>query len=276
MSKELATIATDQVPDYLREYDGGTGLEHLDKSDFKTPRILLLQGLSPQLIDFAGQAKANNYWHNIAQENLGQEFTCVILNITKRVIVWRPRWEGGGVLAYSSDARKWDTGGNTTFRVRPDSKSKDTVEWSTKADVKSSRLCEFGTYNPADDNSPPAASRVYEYTIYIPERAALGPAVFGMSKTALAPAVQLQTSLLAKRKPIQSMYWRVGVDMQERNGNKWSIPSFTGAGFVENAKQFEVYTELRNSILSLEIDIQDDEAEPPAPDVGRMAKELNI
>jgi len=189
-------IPFDITPDYLPAGVKHTGMEAMGSEDFKTPRIILLQGLSPEL-ELFDTAKKDNFWHSGMNVSLGTEFDFVPVIANKRVIVWRPRNdENGGILAFSKNGKTWDNGANQTFSIKLKDK-KERVAWKTGKDVLSSKLTEFGTSDPENPQSAPAASVVFEYLAYLPNHPELSPVVLGISKTGLKNGRNFNTSLTA-------------------------------------------------------------------------------
>lgn len=229
-------IPFDQQPDWLPQASSNKGMEGLDKDDIKTPRILLLQAMSPQIRTFQGLAFPGEFWHTGMNVPLGTHFDFVTALISKRVILWRPRDDqGGGILAFSRDGKTWATGGNSEFRVKLKGK-KEPVLWKTGKDVMSSRLTEFGTLDPEDNESPPAAMISYEYLAYLIKNPELSPVVLGVNKTALPNGKSLNTSLvtLAKaNKPIQSVAIRCFADERKNDTGEWTVPNFKTIGLVQ-------------------------------------------
>lgn len=234
VKSEIEYTPFDQQSDYLPVVGKNTGIEALSKDDYKTPRILLLQSNSPQLITFEGVAKSGHFWHTGLNVSLGAQFDFVPALAAKRVILWRPRSDNGGMLAFSKDGKTWQMGGNQEFRVKLKGK-KEPVLWSTGKDVLSSRLTEFGTSDPDTDNSPPAATIAYEYMCYLPKNPELSPCVLGVSKTGLPNGKTFNTSL-AMIARTNTPIWCVGVrcfaQEMSNNDGAWTIPNFKLLGRV--------------------------------------------
>lgn len=237
MSKAVAVMdkgTTDMaLPDYLTGNEM-SGLEGLGNGDFKIPRIILLQALSPQIQSFPGEARPGEFWHTGLNVSLGSTFEFVPLLARKRVIVWKPREDGGGILAFSADGKSWAIGGDTKHSVKIKGR-KEPVIWDTKKDVASSHLLDWGTYNPDDADSAPAASLSYEYLCYMPSAQHLSPAVLSCTKTALAKARAFNTSLLTMaqaRRPSYCLKVNCFVEQQSDQGNTWFIPNFKMNGVV--------------------------------------------
>lgn len=267
-------VPLSDVPDYLRDTTS-TGMESLDTGDFKIPRIKLLQPLSPEIRQNPGVAIPGQFWHTAAGLSLGSEFTFVPAIATKRVILFEPRdTMSGGILAFSKDGKKWDTGGNQKFEVLVKGKGK--VIWNTRENVATSRLCEFGTSNPDDPRSAPAATYFYEYLCFLPEAPELSPCLLGCYKTALNSAKNLNSTLLMLRKPIMSIAVNCKATEMQDGNNVWHIPTFKAAGYVSQ----DVYNhakELGEKYKDYAIDYtQEDAAENTKPKDPNMKLDDSI
>ena len=260
-SQDVEIVPFGITPDYLPAVSKSSGMENLGKDDYKTPRILLLQGLSPQLTNFPETARSGHFWHTGLNVSLGDEFTFVPALVNKRVILWRPRNDNnGGILAFSRDGIKWDTGGNQDHSVKLKDR-KERVTWSTNKDVSSSRLTEFGSADPDNADSGPAATIIYEYLCYLPEHPELSPCVFGVSKTGLPNGKGLNTNLMtiAKTgKPINCVAVRAFAEEKSNSDGKWTVPNFKLLGWApksameQAAKMAELYADYK-------VDYADDE-----------------
>lgn len=221
------------LPDYLTGNEM-SGIEGLGNGDFKIPRIMLLQALSPAIQSFPGEARPGEFWHTGLNVSLGQNFDLVPLLARKRVVVWKPREDGGGILAFSTDGKTWAVGGNTKHSVKIKGR-KEAVIWDTGKDVASSRLLEWGTSNPDDMDSQPAASLSYEYLCYLPNAPHMSPAVLSCTKTALQKARAFNTSLLTMaqaRRPSYCLKVNCFAEQQSDGGNTWYVPNFKMNGVV--------------------------------------------
>lgn len=276
MSKAVAKTETntalvlnfDNVPDYLPLETKNSGIGNLDKDDFKTPRISLLQGLSPELQSFPGVAMANNFWHTGMSIGLGTSFKFVPLKASKRVILFRPRTDaGGGMLAMSMDAKTWQMGGNSEFKVKLKER-KEPVIWKTGKDVISSGLCDWGSYNPDEDRSSPAATTFYEYLIYLPDRPDLGPCVLSSSKTGLSYAKTFNTSLLTianTGKPIYCTVVEAFSQPENSDGNSWTVPNFKMLGYAPK-DIYEVSRNLADKYADYKVEYNQEDAAAPTVD----------
>ena len=264
-------IPFDEKVDWLPDAPSNKGMEGLGKDDVKTPTIVLLQALSPQIRTFQGVAFPGEFWHTGMNVSLGTSFDFVTALISKRVILWRPREDqGGGILAFSRDGRTWATGGNSEFRVKLKGKKEVTV-WKTGKDVLSSRLTDFGTMDPDDNHSPPAAMTSYEYLVYLIKHPELSPVVLRTNKTSLPNGKALNTSLLTlakANKPIQSVAVRCFVDQKKNDIGEWTIPNFKTIGLVSKSI-YQTVVEMADKYGDYNIDYTQDD------DVVDTAKEIN-
>lgn len=232
MSTELTTVSATsllEIPDYLKDTAGETGLEGFSKEDIKIPRIKILQGMSPEVRTYQGKAIPGNMWHTILNQQLQSPLRIVPITATKKVFVWTPKKDGGEMVAFSSDAKTWDRGANTEHKV--DSIRKGQT-WKIGKDVASSGLLDFGSSNSEVENSAPAATLIYEYLCLLPDMMNYSPVAISLSKTALPVARNFNTSILMLRKPISSIIASVSVIEQSGDDNVWYVPKIEIQGFA--------------------------------------------
>ncbi len=237
------------LPDHLKD-ENATGIKGLDSSDFKLPRIKLLQALSPEVRAYPGIAIPGHFWHTGSNTSLGSDFKFVPATASKRVILWSSRNNGAKLIAFSQDGRNWTSGGNQKHQINVKGVP-NPVTIATGKDVASSRLLEWGSSNPSDPKSSPAATLIYEYLVYLPDYPSLSPCMLGMYRTAIDNAKKLNTSLLQMRKPIYSVVVDCIAEELQDNGNVWSVPSFKLAGWAtknayviakQMSEEYDAYT----------------------------------
>jgi hypothetical protein len=241
-NKSVATVeeTKNQLPAYLQDYAGPSGKEALDTTDVVVPRIKLLQATSPELEANPEEARSGNYWHNILEQSLGNSFEFIVSKMRKKYLLFAPRAPGNelsGVLARSEDAKHWDPP-NAEFAVRIKGR-KEPVIWRTKPTVEESGLHKFGTSNPDDKDSQPAAVLIYEYLVYIPE---LGhaPALFSAARSQVKVAKnQLNSKIMMSDYPITALKFRAGVVKEEGAEGPYFNYAFKSAGFA-NQDEFAV------------------------------------
>lgn len=75
--------------------DQGAGFEHQTKADTSIPFIVLLQGLSPTVVE--GKAHAGSWFNTVTEEVWGKEGFLFVPSTTRHYYgEWTPRDEGGG------------------------------------------------------------------------------------------------------------------------------------------------------------------------------------
>ena len=257
-TKEISEKSNQILPDYLIDTKvSNNGLEGLDATDYKLPRIKLLQALSPEVKSFPGVARPDTFWHDGANISLGNSFKFVPALASKKVALWAPRASGGKLLAFSSNGVNWDTGGMQKFQVMPKD-TKKTVTYFTNKDVRLSNLLEWGSSDPEDEKSAPAATLIYEYLCHLPDHPGLSPSIFGVYKTAIINAKQLNTRLLMSRQPSCAQLVECFAEMKFSDKDTWSVPNYRWSGFVDKAT-YDVAKEMANSYNNYKPDYTENE-----------------
>lgn len=250
-------VLSQDIPDYLTGKES-LGLEALSKEDFNIPQLKLLHPINPEIQQYQGVAIAGEFWHTSLVRSLGVRVPCVVTVARKRVILWRPRTDqGGGILAVSNDGINWARGGNTEFIVNLKG-VKEPVKWHTRNNVLESGLLNFGTANPLDDDSPPAANQYYEYVLYLPTYDAGSPVVMRFHKTGIQAARDLNAYFLLKRQKSVPIYaccveWFVGTKPGPQGS--YFIPKFEPKGHVDKAT-FEICKQMHEQYADIELNIE--------------------
>ncbi len=232
----VAPIQKD-LPAHMRGM-AGMGVERMRPEDVEIPRIRLLQALSPEVQE--GDGKPNTFWHTVADVSLGEILKVVICYVDQSFILWRPRNMGGGILARAADGIHWNPP-EGTFEVTPDGYKKK-VTWKLGSTVVKSGLAEWGTMDPSDPQSSPAATRMYNLVVMMPDFAPYSPAVVTLQRSAIKVARKLMGKLKISQAPSFGMYFSMaGVKDQNPQGQEFFNYRFTVTGLVDDAKEFEFY-----------------------------------
>lgn len=227
------------IPDFMRGYTSH-GTENLDSGDYEIPRIKLIQALSPEKELFEG-VHEGHFWHSIAQKSLGNKLEIVPVYIDKRAILWNPQESGGGILARSDDLVNWSPiQGNVRVKINKGTKE---VTWSWEKDVKASRLLEWGSYDPDDSRSPPAATLMHNIIVLLPEYPELGPSVITTKSASLVASKAFFSKLKMLRTPIYGAKFIMGVKSDKRPKGSFKNYTFTGNGYVTSKEDFEIYAD---------------------------------
>lgn len=237
---DLTKAQGDQVPDYLRGFQKGS-IGNVDSSDRIIPRIKLVQAISPEVTDFPEFAKPGQFWHAIAQGNLGPSFEAIPIVIRKSYILWAPRSDDRGILARAMDAIHWEPA-DAAFTVKPKG-SPNNVTYKTAKTVAESKLDQFGTSIPGDPNSPPAASLTYNMMWWLPKYPELSPSVIINTRSSIKPMQQLLSRIDAKPVPHFCQKYTIGSVQQKGAEGPFFNFTYTGNGFA-SAEEVKITNEL--------------------------------
>jgi hypothetical protein len=163
MPNEISQPAETSLADYLRKRSTGAALGNIDSSDLKPPRLKVLAGQSPEVTDGLVGAIPGNFWITILNANLGPSVVGTPILLRKSYQLWAPRSPGmeqKGPLATASDGIHWDVP-NQTFEVRFPMNPK-VYKWFTKNTVFENGLNKFGSSQPENPKSKPAATLTYD------------------------------------------------------------------------------------------------------------------
>jgi hypothetical protein len=182
------------IPDYLAEYSG-EGTENVSDLTI-VPRVKLLQGLSPEVTDEGN--RSGEFYHTVAETTMGDTLQVIPVYVSQSVILWRPRKDGGGILARADDGIHWDRP-EQEFEVKLDTGQK--VTWNTGKTVQQGGLTEFGSMNPSDKNSYPAATRMINIIGMFPEHVDLSPSVMSLQRSSFKVGQQFVSKLAISKLP---------------------------------------------------------------------------
>ena len=230
---ELAEVDSNNVvPAYLQDYKGGSGLVGLDADDFIIPRIKLLQSTSPEL-DAFDNAKAGTFWLNVLDIPLGDTLDFVVCGNKKRYLLLPPMGDNRGILARSDDAIHWSPP-NGEWQVKLKN-IKNPVTWKTADTVRASGLAEFGSSNPDDPDSNPAATLFYEFLVYLPNRPELSPALMSLARSQAKKARDLQGKIEFKKAPMQAQAFQAKIVKDTGPEGDFFNYQFVSNGFTDEA-----------------------------------------
>jgi hypothetical protein len=232
----------------------GVGVERISAADVEIPRILLLQALSPQVQD--GGERAGRFYHSVAEVALGDKLDIIIVYADQSFILWRPRESGGGILARAADGIHWSPP-DATFEVKIKG-IKESIKWRTAPTVAKSGLAEWGSSNPDDPGSPPAATRMYNLVCVMPEHPELSPAVVTLQRSAIKVARKLMGKLKIAQAPVFGLKFTMDSvkDQNSQNQEFWNY-RFTANGFVEDEKTFNACKEMYERFKAQGVKIRD-------------------
>lgn len=255
------------VPEWAKG-KAGVGTEKLTNQDIETPRIKLIQGTNPELEVYDG-LKAGMFFHTLAEQSLGAgPIPIVPLFLSKRYVLWRPRKpiDMGGILARADDAVHWEPA-DVEFNVKVD-KQGHMVKWKTAKTVAESGLDKWGTFDPRDPNSQPAATECHVIVVATPSFPELPPAALFLQRSAIKPARKLLGRLKITQAPIYATKFNMESFDDEGPSGPFKNWRFTADGFVQDPEQGRLYEEMYESFkkLGVKVKIEDEDNDAPAAD----------
>ena len=272
---ELA-VSTDMsnLPSWMEE-DAGLGKDNIGSKDIETPRLKLIQGVSPEIKENK-QLRPGNFFHTSAEHIFEGPFRIVPIFMDKRYVLWQPREMGGGILARADDGLHWQPA-NKEFKVKLDKKDGGhIVTWKTAKTVDESGLDQWGSFQPGDPDSPPAATLMYSFVVAFPDHPDLMPAVLSFQRSSLKAGRRFNTKLKTTRAPMFGLVFEVSASEDSNGTDDFYNINVVGNGRIDNEAQYRRYKSLHADFAQTGVQIkdlesmQDDEptvaAEPAEPE----------
>lgn len=246
------------APDFMKQ-DAGKGTETLKSSDLEVPRLILLQSLSPQVTD--GDERPGTFYHSVLERALnekGAPLRVVPIMVDVKYMLWRPRHEGGGILARADDGVHWSPA-NKTFAVKPYKDRPLTVKWTTARTVEESGLDKFGSMDPNDSESQPAAVKMYNFVVVLPDFPELGPMVLTMQRGGAKIGAKFSTRLKygSDDAPTFGQIFELTPKMDNTGSGDFYNIGFDLVGYVEDATAYATYRSLYERFKSVGVKIRD-------------------
>jgi len=242
------------------QQDAADGKENIDQSDLITPRVALMQAISPEVVE--GKASSGDFWHTINEVVLGTTLRLVVVHHSKRYTMWRPRHAGGGIIARATDGRHWDTDFKESFAPYKD-RPKYVVEYEAKkGDLvsKDAGLGRWGTLDPDNEDSAPAATLSHVLVCVALDHMELGPFVVYLQRSAEGVGRQLMTKVKLDKAPIYGQVYVMGSRVQPSDGGDFNNYTFTKDGYV---MEEELYAELKSmNAMFTEMGVKTNEEAP--------------
>jgi len=242
------------MPDFMKGLQG-QGTENLGMKDIETPRLKLLQMTSKECVEHEG-ASPGMWWHTVLEKPFPKELVGVPLFIDIRYLLWRPLDDGGGILARADDAMHWSPP-NIAFKVKINKKTKEVI-WRTAKTVAESGLDQWGTYDPDDPSSQPAATLMYNIVMALPDYPEVGPSVVTFQRTGVPIAKKLGGKLKLAKAPSYGIKFMMSHTAETNNADQtYLVPKMTMAGYVTDQNQFNEYKELYELFKKIGVNVKD-------------------
>lgn len=260
----------DQLPDYMRE-DVNAGKENIESEDLGIVQIKLMQALSPELGD-RDDVRAGDFIHTGSGRNLGPAWYGVLVHYQRQFILWNPREAGGGILAQARDGIHWDPP-NMEFVVNLDKKDGGhAVTWRTARTVRESGLAAWGTMNPLDSTSPPAATRMLSFLVTPWEFIEEGPAILTFQRKGIKAGRNLLSKIRSQRAPMFGVVYKFSSwDDQNRVGQQFKNMKAEAVGMIKDMPDlYQMFKDMHESFSQTGFDIRDvgDLQDDHTPDDG--------
>lgn len=247
----------DALPEFMRG-DIGKGQDRIEAEDIETPRIKLMQGLSRELESY-NELRPGMFLHQAAEHIFKDgKFKAVPLYYDKRYILWNPLDSGGGILARADDGVHWNPP-DTEFVVKLDKKDGgDTVKWKTANTVAQSGLSRWGSMNPNNPSSPPAATRMLNYVVAFPDHPELGPAVLTFQRSSIGMGRKFNSKLKTIRAPMFGCVFEFSAFKDKnKSGQEYYNLMATGQGLLTDTDLYEQYRDLNAQFTQAGLNVQD-------------------
>lgn len=249
------------------------GKENIARDDMVVPRIALLQAVHPEVVNSLGES--GHFFHTIAEEDLGDTLEdLVIIHHSKRYTLWNPRHEGGGVLVRASDGAHWDDdfeGEIAPYKDRPKYK----VKYSVKKGDRVSRdtgLGKWGTLDPDNSDSPPAATLTHVLVCCLLDRLEMGPFVMLLQRSAEPVAKMLLSKINLDSAPIFGQKFRVSSKVVNNSSSQdYNQYVFTKTGHVPDQDVFNKLMEMHNAFREQGVKFDENAAQEEATGDGASA-----
>lgn len=243
------------MPDFMRQ-QAGRGLESLGAGDYEVPRLKLLQAISPEVIE--GGFKPGQFYNTVLEEALDGPISCVPLYVSKAYILWRPRppIDMGGMIARADDGVHWSPPSGE-FDVKVDKRG-TTVKWKMAPTVAASGLAEWGSFDPNDPKSPPAATQMINVAMWMREYPELSPVVMTFQRGSIRAGRKFIGKLKMSTAPIYGRIFNVSsFDDKNSNGDSYKNFRLEGAGFVQDGAEFRQYESAYEMFAKLGLKVRD-------------------
>lgn len=251
----------EQMPDFMKG-KAGAGTEALTNDDIGLPRVALLQGLSPQVEQ--GLGKPGEFYHLLADRNLGRELAFISILMTPAFILWNPRDNGGGILARADDAVHWSPD-NAVFEVKVNGHN---IKWATKPTVAESGLGKWGSFDPEDPKSPPAANKLLNDLIFMPTFADISPSIYSFQRSSMKVGKKFGGRLKMSEGPSYGQMFTLTSAKESGPKGDYFVPVITGNGFVADEGVYKRCEELYNHFREIGIKVRDADLEAAANEPG--------
>lgn len=236
-SNAVATTGTAALPAFMQQHSR-MGKENITAQDMVIPRVGLMQAINPEVTE--GKAESGHFFHTVGEEDLGEELGIIIIHHSKRYTLWNPRHAGGGVLVRASDGLHWDAdwkGEIVPYKDRPKYKVALEVREGDKVG-RDIGLGKWGSLDPENPDSPPAATLTHVLVCVSPDRLEMGPFVVLLQRSAEPVAKMLLSKVNIDPAPIFGQVYTMGCKQVSSASGDFNQYTFAKNGHVQDEGLF--------------------------------------
>lgn len=238
------SITSDQVPDFMKSEKAGMGAEGLSNSALTPPRLKLAQAVSPE-IDSIMDLKPGQFFNSVGEIVYGNKLSIVPCYLAESYLLFAPRIAGassGGLLARANNGVSWDPP-NQEFEVVINKRG-DKVKWRTADTVGKSGLANWGTSDPSDPKSPPAATWSLNCVTLLPDFLDDGPSVLSFMRSGAKIGKKFAGNLKMSRVPTFGRMFELSSVKVGEGGDAYYEPRIKAIGFITNPKVYNMGKEI--------------------------------
>jgi hypothetical protein len=255
-------LTGEMVPDFMKD-KAGLGTEALSGNAFSPPRLKMAQALSPELETMAG-LKAGCFFNNMSEISYGEKVGIIPCYLTESYLLFAPRVPGatGGLLARADDGIHWNVP-HGEFEVVLDKKG-NKAKWKMAPTVAQSGLANWGTFDPSDKNSPPAATHSINLVCLVADDLDAGPMVFSFVRSALKNGKKFASNLKMSRVPTFGRVFELSAAKVEGPAGPYFEPRTKAIGFVQDQNVYNLAKDVyeMSAKMGVQVNLGDDETAP--------------
>lgn len=261
---------TAALPAHMRS-DVDMGKEAITQADMDIPRLKLMQGTSKELTLY-DELRPGHFFHTASEMSFDEPFRVVPIYFDRQYILWRPLENGGGIIARAADGVNWSPSSGE-FEVTLDRKDGGAkVKWRLTPTVQGSGLANWGTMNPDNPQSPPAATLMYNFVLAFPDYPDLMPAVLTFQRSSIRVGRKFMTKLKTVRTPLfGSVFTLSSVDDHNAANQDYKNISMVGAGLVEAPELYQFYKDMHLGLRKSGLNVRDVDSLQEDPEAGAPA-----
>lgn len=260
-------VRYDQLPDYMREdVHGGKGT--IESEDLGIVQYKLMQATSPELTE-REDLRPGDFLHTGSGRNMGPVWHAAFLHYQRQYILWNPLESGGGILARAADGKHWNPP-DAEWQVTLDKKDGGhAVTWRTARTVAESKLHLWGTMNPYDSQSPPAATKMLTFIAVPWEYQDDGPAILTFQRSSLKRGSNLLTKIRMQRAPLYGVVYKISsYPDTNKNNQQYMNQKAEAVGLINDQAIYDQFKALNMQFAESGFELRDIESlqDEPLPE----------